>query len=161
MRRLLAALGALTWLLIAPAVALAQAGTPAQALTTCGSPNNSPVNGSYYSLTTSLASRLCVDSSGSVQPAPAGATSTDASGTVTLGGTYQTAIAASSIRKGCLIQNPTTATEVLSVKVGTMAAPFTILAGGTFSCASGSIVVTDAITITAPTTGHAFSAVYQ
>jgi hypothetical protein len=42
-----------------------------------------------------------------------------------------------------------------------MAAPFTILAGGTFSCASGSIVVTDAITITAPTTGHAFSAVYQ
>jgi hypothetical protein len=92
---------------------------------------------------------------------PLGATSTDASGTVTTGTTYQTAIAASSTRKGCLIQNPTTATEVLSVKVGTMAAPFTILAGGTFSCASGSIVVTDAITITAPTTGHAFSAVYQ
>jgi hypothetical protein len=91
-----------------------------------------------------------------------GATSTDASGTVTLGGTYQTVVAASSTRKGCLIQNPSTATEVLSIKVGTMAAPFTVAAGGSFSCAaSGGLVVTDAITLTAATTAHAFSAVSQ
>jgi hypothetical protein len=102
------------------------------------------------------------DSSGNIPVVtrPSGATSTDASGTVTLGGTYQTAIAASSIRKGCLIQNPTTAVEALNVRVGATTV-FNLLAGGTFSCASGSIVVTDAITITAPTTGHAFSAVYQ
>lgn len=53
MRRLLGLLAALAMLQIA-APALAQQGTPAQALTTCGSPNNAPVNGSYYSLTTDL-----------------------------------------------------------------------------------------------------------
>lgn len=42
-----------------PGAALAQTGTPAQALTACGSPSNSPVNGGYYSLTTDLNLRLC------------------------------------------------------------------------------------------------------
>lgn len=102
---------------------------------------------------------LCVQVS---SIAPAGSTSTDASGTVTLGGTYQTVLAASSARKGCLIQNPTTATEVLNIKVGTMASPFTIPAGGSFSCSSpGGLVVTDLITLTAATTSHAFAAVSQ
>jgi hypothetical protein len=88
--------------------------------------------------------------------------SADISGTVTLGGTYQTVLAANSSRKGCLIQNPTTATEVLNIKVGTMASPFTIPAGGTFSCNSGSgVVIGDAITLTATTTGHAFAGVNQ
>jgi hypothetical protein len=91
-----------------------------------------------------------------------GATSTDASGTVAAGGTYQTVFASSATRKGCTIQNPTTATEVLNVKVGTMASPFTIPIGGSFSCAAGAgVVVTDAVTLTAATTAHAFSAVSQ
>lgn len=93
--------------------------------------------------------------------APAGATSTDISGTVTLGGTYQTVLAASATRKGCLIQNPTTATEILSIKVGTMASPFTVAAGSTFSCGGNGVVVTDAITLTAATTTHAFAGVSQ
>jgi hypothetical protein len=87
MRRLLAALGALAWLLLAPSMALAQAGTPAQALTTCASPNNSPVNGSYYSLTTNLLSQLCVQASVSggtftLQPATTIATTALASNLV-------------------------------------------------------------------------------
>jgi hypothetical protein len=96
-----------------------------------------------------------------VTPVLAAAASTDASGAVTTGGTYQTVLAANAARKGCLIQNPVTATEVLSVKVGTMSAPFTVPAGGSFSCAGGNVVVTDAITATAATAGHAFSAVSQ
>lgn len=47
-------------LIAPPNPALAQAGTPAQALTTCGTPVNSPVNGGYYSLTTDLKGNLCV-----------------------------------------------------------------------------------------------------
>lgn len=91
-----------------------------------------------------------------------GSTSTDISGTVTLGGTYQTALAANTARKGCLIQNPTTATEILSVKVGTMATAYSLPIGATFSCASaGGLIVTDAITLTAATTSHAFAGVSQ
>ena len=61
-----------------------------------------------------------------LQVTPLGVTSTDDSGTIATGGSYQSAIAASGTRKGCLIQNPTTATEVLNVKFATMANPFTL-----------------------------------
>ena len=88
--------------------------------------------------------------------------STDVSGTVTLGNTYQVVIAASNTRKGCLIQNPTTASEDLKVKVGNMASPFTIAAGNTFSCGGPSgLVVVDDISVTAATTSHAFVGVKQ
>lgn len=99
---------------------------------------------------------------GTVTALPLGATSTDNSGTITTGGSYQSVLASNANRKGCLIQNPSTATEVLNVKVGTMASPFTVAVGGTFNCAGpGGLVVTDTITATAATTGHAFSAVSQ
>ena len=93
---------------------------------------------------------------------PSAAASTDASGTVTTAGAYQTVFAANASRKGCLIQNPTTAVEILEVKVGAMASPFTLPIGQTFSCTNpGGLVITDAITVTAATTAHAFSAVSQ
>jgi hypothetical protein len=91
-----------------------------------------------------------------------GAASADASGTVATGGTYQTVFAANSGRRGCLIQNPSTAGETLNVKVGAMANPFTVPIGGSFNCASpGGLVVTDAIAVMAATTAHAFVAVSQ
>jgi hypothetical protein len=90
-----------------------------------------------------------------------GTTSTDASGTIATGGTYQTIVAASGTRKGCLIQNPATATEVFNVKFGTMANPFTLLAGMSIGCSQGGIVLQDAVTATAATGGHAFSATVQ
>lgn len=87
---------------------------------------------------------------------PSGVTSTDASFTVTLGGTYQTVLAASATRKSCTFQNPSTATEVVTFKVGTQATAYTISAGQSFSCATtNGLVVTDAITATAATTSHA------
>lgn len=90
---------------------------------------------------------------------PSGVTSTDASGSVTTGGTYQTLQASTSTRKGCTVQNPTTATEALSVKVGTTI--FTLSPGSVLNCQVGGIVVTNAITVTATTTGHTFSANFQ
>lgn len=87
--------------------------------------------------------------------------STDISGTVTAGGTYQTVLASNGMRKGCLIENPTTATEVISVKVGTMATPFTVSAGGVFLCQGTGVTVTDTITLTAATTGHAWAGTAQ
>lgn len=94
-------------------------------------------------------------SGGTVNTLPTGVTSTDASFTVTLGGTYQTVLAASATRKACLFQNPSTATEVVNFKVGTQATAYTVSPGQTFSCAiANGLVVTDAITATAATTTH-------
>lgn len=97
MRRLLiAALWLLACLSAAPSVVWAQAGTPAMALTTCGTPVNSPVQGSYYSLTTDLQSRLCGSISGSntggydsgpVQASATPANSSHAAGT-SIGGLF-------------------------------------------------------------------------
>lgn len=92
---------------------------------------------------------------------PSGSTSTDISGTVTLGGSYQTVAAASSSRKNCTIQNPTTATEVLNVKFGTMTSPYTLNPGDSISALNGVVVATDAITLTAATTNHAFAGTCQ
>jgi hypothetical protein len=89
----------------------------------------------------------------------AAATTTDASGTVTLGGTYQTLQAATAARKGCTVQNPITATEALSVKVN--ATVYTLAPGMSLNCQAGGIVVTDQIQVTATTTAHAFSAAFQ
>lgn len=67
MRRLLiAALWLLAYLSVTPSVVWAQTGTPAMALTACGTPVNSPVQGNYYSLTTDTKSQLCVNAGGTV-----------------------------------------------------------------------------------------------
>ena len=85
------------------------------------------LSGIYKAVTGTL--NVSSTQSGTWNVTPLGVTSTDDSGTITTGGSYQTIIAASGSRKGCSIQNPTTATEVLNVKFGTMANPFTLLAG--------------------------------
>lgn len=117
-------------------------------------------NGFLRDGTTSCAYILKVNSDGSINVSTSGggaSDSTDISGTVTLGGTYQQVAAASTARRNCTIQNPTTATEVLNVKLGTMAQPYTLSAGMSFS--SG--VASDAITVTAATTSHAFAGTCQ
>jgi hypothetical protein len=92
-------------------------------------------------------------------------TSLNGSTTVATGGTFQTALAADPGRHGCLIQNPTTATEPLYVNVASAspstANSFSLAPGSSFSCLSGGTVVTDKITVTAATTGHAFVMVSQ
>lgn len=92
---------------------------------------------------------------------PIGNYSIDISGTVTLGGTYQQVRAADSSRKNCTIQNPSTATEALNVKIGTMAQPFVLAAGQSISTLNGIVTAIDAITVTATTTAHAFAGFCQ
>lgn len=102
MRHLMAAFCAfalLAGLGLRPDLALAQSGTPAQALTSCGSPVNSPVNGSYYSLTTDLTGRLCGSftspsgtSANQVQGTSAAAATDDGSNPVKLGGVYNSSL---------------------------------------------------------------------
>lgn len=90
-----------------------------------------------------------------------GSVSTDISGTVASGGTYQTVAVQNSLRKNCTIQNPASATESLSVKLGTMAQPYNLAAGQALSTANGWGGATDAITVTATTTSHAFAGTCQ
>lgn len=127
------------------------------------SPNSGVVAGTVgvSNLPTTVDANSGAAGASTLRVVPSSGVSTDASGTIATGGSFQTVFAASATRKGCLIQNPTTATEIISVKVGTMANPFTIPVGGTFSCAAGAFVISDAITATAATTSHAFAAVSQ
>jgi hypothetical protein len=82
---------------------------------------------------------------------------------ITLGGTSQTLFDAASVVNGGFITNPSTATEDLCVNpVGTAAtvtasgATFCLARGQTFTIPSG---LTNAVTVNAATTAHAFSAV--
>lgn len=117
-----------------------------------------PAGGTYPD-TQNQNGQKCVDvtiAGGAVTTLPTGVISTDASFTVTTGGSYQTVLAANATRKACLFQNPTTATEVVTFKAGTQATAYTIAPGATFSCATtNGLVLTDAITATAATTSHA------
>lgn len=92
---------------------------------------------------------------------PYAGASTDISGTVAAGGVYQTAAAASATRKNCTIQNPSSATEALLVKFGTMTQPYSLGAGQSISSLNGVVTATDAITVTAATLGHAFAGTCQ
>jgi hypothetical protein len=87
---------------------------------------------------------------------------TDASGKITTGGTFQTVFALNLSRVNCLIENPTTATEVLYVHYtaasATLANSVSLNAGSSFNCAGGNTMATGAISVTAATTGHAFMA---
>lgn len=87
--------------------------------------------------------------------------SRDISGTVTLGGTYQEIAPTSTSRRNCTVQNPGNASEVLNVKLGTMAQPYVLNAGQSFSSLNGTVGGNDSITVTAATTGHAFAGTCQ
>lgn len=83
--------------------------------------------------------------------------STDISGTVTTGGTYQQIAPSNLNRQDCFVQNPTTATEILSLKLitaaGAMSQAITLAAGSSWDSSGAS----DAIEVTGATTGHAFA----
>jgi hypothetical protein len=90
--------------------------------------------------------------------------STDASGTITSGGSWQTLFAAAS-RRGCLIQNPATATEPLYVHdttaSPTLANSWELPPGSSYACGANNLVVNGAIQIEAATTAHAYTATSQ
>lgn len=148
---------AATALVAAPFLAVpAQAQVTSKVVSSCGSASFAAGTGQYPTMDTK--GNAC---SNTATVSSAAVPSTNASTTVTAGGTYQTVFASSTTRKGCAIQNPTTATENLSVRIGG-AAVFTLGVGTPFNCASpGGLVISDLIEVTATTTGHAFTAVSQ
>lgn len=80
------------------------------------------------------------------------ATITQTNGTVSAASTFQTALAASTARRGCVVQNTSTATEYVSVNASpTEAASRQLAAGAVYQCASS-----QAIEITSGTAAAAF-----
>lgn len=91
--------------------------------------------------------------------APVSVTTTDKAGTITTGGTAQTAIASNASRRTWCIQNPSNATESLRVRSnGTASASTGIeLVAGAMACNQTGTVDTSAVSIFGLTTGHAWN----
>jgi hypothetical protein len=85
---------------------------------------------------------------------------TDASGTITTGGTPQQVLASNANRKRFIISNPSTATEVLSFCYGASGAGKIDLNPGMSWNEADFSISADAIFLVAATTGHAFT-VYE
>ena len=163
--------------LLLPAVAHAQAN--AKTVTVCSAQTYTV--GQSYPLTQNPAGQLCdTGGAGNISVGnvslgcstaqigvvtPLSETTTNISGTVTTGAAFQNISAASSARKGCLIQNPIAATETLYVYFGAGTAAegnsTNLGAGSGVSCATGSGILGDEIQVTGNTTGHAFVATVQ
>lgn len=99
----------------------------------------------------------------------ANVTSTDVGGTITTGGSFQSAIAAASDphnpRSGCRIFNPPTATENLAVYFGaspTLSHAVALRPGWAVGCSTGSgKTLGDQVWVEAATTAHAFAGFVQ
>lgn len=135
---------------------------PKQVVATCGTGVTFGV-GDGVNGTIDTAGRTCTTATvtvpGTVTAGPLGATSTQAAGTVTLGGTFQTALASSGTRVGCTIQN--TSIHTMYVYVGTLGSAttgnsFQVAPMGLFRCDAGSIVLTGTINLTTSTTADTF-----
>ena len=89
---------------------------------------------------------------------PVSVTTTDKAGTITTGGTAQNAIASNVSRRGWCIQNPSTATESLYVRLNGTASATTgmELAAGAQACNAPGQIDTSAVSVFAATTSHAF-----
>lgn len=92
-----------------------------------------------------------------VRSDPDTVTMTDKSGTIAVGGTAQTAIAANAARKRFTLANPSTASEVLQFRFGNTGG-FIDLTPGMIWDESGSTVSTALIQVVAATAAHAYTA---
>jgi hypothetical protein len=95
---------------------------------------------------------------------PTTANSTTVNGAVQTANAFQSALAASPTRKGCLIVNTSTAVELVFLGApasATAAKAIPLAAGQNFSCAAGPVVVADQISITSATAGATFVVVSQ
>lgn len=95
---------------------------------------------------------------------PAPATTTTTNSTIAAGNSFQTALAASGTRKGCLIQN--TSSENMYFYFGTLGSAtlsnsIQIVSGQSISCNAGGVVLTDAVNVTGPTTGNTYVLISQ
>lgn len=101
-----------------------------------------------------------IDSTGTTIKTPVNGTLVDRSGTITAGGVSQQLAPANPSRKYLLVQNPSTATEVLTVNFTTAAAATgsVVLTAGSSFVMEGNFVSSEVINVWAATTGHAFIA---
>ena len=94
-----------------------------------------------------------------------GLTSTNASGTVTTGSTFQKVFGANSHRAGCTIQNNSTntmyVTEGLGVSASTTGNAVHLAAGAAYNCQVGGMVLTGEIDLTTVSAGDAFYAAQE
>lgn len=136
----------------------------ASGVASCGGETIPPGYGNTYP-TVDATGRLCDNGSGgSVIVNPVVVTPTDKSGTVTSGGTAQTAIALNTSRKGWCITNPPTATENLQVRSGAVATSTTgiAIAPGQQACNPPGLIDQGLISVLGATTSHAWLGVeYQ
>jgi hypothetical protein len=107
----------------------------------------------------SIVGRVAIyDASGA--PASSGGPLTDRSGTLTAGGAAQEAVAANTSRNYLLIRNPINATEELWVNLtgtATAASPSVRLDAGDYLIFEAGFIPTNAVSVFAATTGHAFT----
>lgn len=157
-RKLLALLGLgfLPVFAIPPTAALAQS---AYVVADCAAVSGIPV-GPNQPLVQDQTGKLCGLAGGSAPGtpsyvAPSTATATDKGGTITLGGTAQTAIAANASRKGWCIQNSPNSVENMEVRVGATATTTTgtMLTPGDQVCNPAIITDTALVSVLAATTG--------
>lgn len=97
--------------------------------------------------------------------APHPTTSVTTSGAIATANAFQSALAASAVRKGCTIYNTSAAAELIYLGApgnATAATAIPLPAGGAFNCGSfQGIVLTDQISITSATAGAAYVVVAQ
>lgn len=97
----------------------------------------------------------CINCGGASAASPTTATG----GSITTANSYQSVLAASTSRKGCLIQNTSANTELAWPADPGTADPtkvITIAAGGSLSCNSPGLVISDQISLTSPVAGSTF-----
>ena len=131
-----------------------------QVVTACGTPNSTYVVGRNMPETVDQNGNKCTNSTGTVTTTPLALTTTPTGSTVTTHGTFQSALASSATRKGCLLQNTSADTEYVffgATGSATTSNSFQVSPnGGTINCATQSGgVLTDNIAITSKTTDGA------
>ena len=130
----------------------------AQVYATCGTAPY--VAGQIRLNTQDTTGASCIHATVSATVTVAPATTTNASGTIATGGVFQSILASNAARVGCLVQNPTTATEPLYVFFGlnasaTTAKSISLAAGASVNCAVGGLgVATDNVSATATNSGE-------
>lgn len=143
-------------------LALALLAAPASAQITANLPVTCNASGSICTAATAVTNPdgTLIGTGGTGSSGITRGTITETSGTITLGGTAQTATAANTGRSYISCQNPPTATEPLYYRFAGAASATgnskSLQPGAEFTYATG-FVPTQALSIVAATTGHAFT----
>lgn len=113
----------------------------------------------YLQVSDPLLEALISNGALNVNMAPYGiGTDTDRSGTIAAGGTSQVLLVANASRKRWFVQNPSTATEILQIRLGAIGAKVIDIAAGATWDEDGSSIFTGGVWIVAATAAHAFTA---